>query len=566
MPSATCILDTDFGTGATFVRNWQQWAALAAATDRLHYVGLAPSWNELTVPHASDPQTAQWAKALKAMGCAGALPEGFYRQIFDQGRVKLTLCIGPIVNGLRQFALQADSIEFSDGPHWDASALTLLTRRARPAAILRMGRGSISPNTQSLLTANAWAHQNDGTMVYQPARLLRPRRTRALQSLTSPGHCTVIGAGISGATVAYAMAQRGWRVQVLERDANAGSSLPVAMVSAIGSSPADPLFSLSRSAYHLTHQLIDSMLTKGTDWDDGGVLRSDDRASSRHRESGQSEGEPEDLKASALAQGWHLEPQALWVGAQSWIRACLAHPAVSVHQSREVQTLKRDGDQWLALDADGLELARSELMVLCNAMDVARLIEVSEDGADGSSVVSPALKSALQRSHAMYGSISSGPSINRPDWPHKPIQGKGHFLPKVPTAHGLRWFAGAGFWPTPKPLQDACHADNLARLDTLLPELTSTLAQQHEAGHLSLWQGQRFVSHDRLPLVGPVDAQRQSGLWVCSAMGARGFTWAALCAELLASRVCDEPLPLPKRLAQLLDAQRLQKRMQHPSI
>jgi tRNA 5-methylaminomethyl-2-thiouridine biosynthesis bifunctional protein len=48
-------------------------------------------------------------------------------------------------------------------------------------------------------------------------------------------------------------------------------------------------------------------------------------------------------------------------------------------------------------------------------------------------------------------------------------------------------------------------------------------------------------------------------------MGARGFTWAALCAELLASRVGDEPSPLPKRLAQLLDAQRLQKRMQHPS-
>ena len=43
-------------------------------------------------------------------------------------------------------------------------------------------------------------------------------------------------------------------------------------------------------------------------------------------------------------------------------------------------------------------------------------------------------------------------------------------------------------------------------------------------------------------------------------MGARGLTFAALCAELLAARLMDEPLPLPQRLARLLDVQRLQGR------
>jgi len=47
---------------------------------------------------------------------------------------------------------------------------------------------------------------------------------------------------------------------------------------------------------------------------------------------------------------------------------------------------------------------------------------------------------------------------------------------------------------------------------------------------------------------------------VCLAMGARGLTFAALCAQLLTARLMADPLPLPKRLARLLDVQRLQGR------
>ena len=102
----------------------------------------------------------------------------------------------------------------------------------------------------------------------------------------------------------------------------------------------------------------------------------------------------------------------------------------------------------------------------------------------------------------------------------------------------------------------------MARVAQLVPGLAGPLQAQLKAGQLSLWRGQRCVSHDRLPLVGPANAGGENGLWMCLAMGARGLTFAALCAELLAARLMGEPLPLPKRLARLLNAQRLQK----PSI
>ena len=92
--------------------------------------------------------------------------------------------------------------------------------------------------------------------------------------------------------------------------------------------------------------------------------------------------------------------------------------------------------------------------------------------------------------------------------------------------------------------------------------LERAVAAQFDAGEVAHWQGQRCVSHDRLPLVGAVQATPDASLWMSAAMGARGLTLAALCAELLAARIHTEPLPLPTRLARLLDAQRLERRTQ----
>ncbi|RYY87587.1 MAG: FAD-dependent oxidoreductase, partial [Comamonadaceae bacterium] len=66
------------------------------------------------------------------------------------------------------------------------------------------------------------------------------------------------------------------------------------------------------------------------------------------------------------------------------------------------------------------------------------------------------------------------------------------------------------------------------------------------------WSGVRCASSDRRPLVGEV----QPGLWVNTAMGSRGLTFAPLCAELLAARLHAEPLPLPARLASALEVRR----------
>ena len=578
--SATCILDTAFGNGAAFLRTWEAFAHNRPEVGLLHYVGLvapeawplAPSADGLPISPSdagelrlagSPPQPGRELDlALRALGIAGAPAAGFYRLPFHQGRVLLTLCIGPRAACLTQLQLRANHITLDDQQPWTSTELHRLQALAGRGTTLTWG-GIQAPGAQPELDPRLWRPQlqkaRHGTFVFDPAWALRNSRRPPSQHFENPGRCTVIGAGISGALVARALALRGWQVTVLEKalaPAAGASGLPAGMVSVSGRSPADPLYSLSRSAYHLTRHLLRSMLKKGVDWEEGGAvytnLAREPRDKDRVDAFDASNPAPHHDQPSERGL-WR--PQALWLKPHALVRACLNTPGVDLHCQAQVARLVFDAGVWQAMDAKSQLLAQSELLVLCNALDARQLLmQVSDSNND---VLSGAAQRALAQLHPIYGSISLGPSADLPQRPTLPVHGRGHFLPAVPFAEGMQWLAGAGFESTDGASDAYCHQANLAKAAQLLPELAAPLQAQHDAGQLGLWRGQRCVSHDRLPLVGACSDDGTSSLWMCLAMGARGLTFAALCAELLVARLMGEPLPLPIRLARLLEAQRL---------
>ena len=542
---ATCILDTAFGAGAGFLRAWQDYADALPRTAQLHYVGLIElgHWplDFSAIAQATSAESGELAQALtqalRALSIAQGPAPGFYRLPFDQGRVLLTLCLGTRDTSLAQLLMQADHIVLGMDYTWTTAQLHRLQALARRGTTLGYAAHASPDAGKPALDAALWKPGGAGTLVFDPAWTLRSSRTRPVKVFAKPGHCTVIGAGISGALVARTLALRGWQVTVLEQQAQAGtgaSGLPAGLVSASGNSPADPLYGITRSAYHLMRQILQSMLVQGEDWDEGGAMR------------------------AYAPSPWRAE--ALWLKPQALIRACLSTPGVTLQCKAAVQRLQFDAGKWQALDARGHALASSELLVLCNALDAQRLLSTSQNTVN--ETLSPAARAALARLHPRYGSISFGPSADLPQRPAVPVHGRGHFLPTVPGAQGSQWLAAAGFEATDSATDAACHQANLTHVTQLLPALAEPLQAQYQAGQLGLWRGQRCVSHDRLPLVGPASADGESGLWMCLAMGARGLTLSALCSELLAARLMGEPLPLPMRLARLFGAQRLQGRQQ----
>ena len=87
------------------------------------------------------------------------------------------------------------------------------------------------------------------------------------------------------------------------------------------------------------------------------------------------------------------------------------------------------------------------------------------------------------------------------------------------------------------------HEGNLARLEAILGirPAASTAALQ---GRVAF----RAVAPDRLPVVGRLDGD----VYGAFGYGSRGLVWAALAAELIASQLEGEPLPLEGLLVDAL--------------
>jgi tRNA 5-methylaminomethyl-2-thiouridine biosynthesis bifunctional protein len=174
----------------------------------------------------------------------------------------------------------------------------------------------------------------------------------------------------------------------------------------------------------------------------------------------------------------------------------------------------------------------------------------------------------LGRLQQLYGTLSLGPMPPAGDGasalPAFPVNGHGSFVSGVPSAQGPSWFAGSTFHSDVARHRDLAqeHAANFRKLQALLPTAAQMLQSQFldsSGQQVQAWQGSRCVTHDRLPLVGPLEDAPAPSLWLCAGMGARGLSFSALCAELLAAEMCSEPLPLESSLAKSLSTRRARR-------
>jgi tRNA 5-methylaminomethyl-2-thiouridine biosynthesis bifunctional protein len=142
------------------------------------------------------------------------------------------------------------------------------------------------------------------------------------------------------------------------------------------------------------------------------------------------------------------------------------------------------------------------------------------------------------------------------------VNGNGCFIPHVPDGTAEKWCAGSTFETDPLVAADLWgqHCTNMQRLEQLIPDAGAEIAETLDRGPVTQWSATRCVTHDRLPLVGPVGAGLDGGLWLCVGMGSRGLSFSALCAEILVARLCAEPLPVEFALARSLNANRTRRK------
>ena len=392
-------------------------------------------------------------------------------------------------------------------------------------------------------------------------------------------HVAVVGAGIAGAATAYALAQRGVAVTVLEagQAAQAASGNRQGLLYAKIAAHSTAQTELLLAAYGYSRQLLDLTLPESHGWHACGVLHLNHNSSEQRRNQQLAQQQPHSTLYQAVSaaeagilagipinQSGLWWPHGAWLHPPAWVNALLAHPNIRLHEYACVENTERHHHTWqisYRQHGQAHTLAASHV-VLCGGAASARLPLLhgwpfqpirGQTSTARAGVLAQQLRCAL-----------SGASYISPAWQGQVCFGASF----VPNDAGHDWRA-------------AEQQHNWHELHRLNPALAADLhianPDNHQtSGHAAV----RCDSFDHLPVVGAVGdaaAMRQiyaklahdknqcinipcpwlPGIYVNTAHGSRGLATAPLCGEAVAAAILGLPSPLSPRLQHALHPNRL---------
>lgn len=582
------IGETGFGTGLNFLCAWQLFAQHAVAGARLHFVSvekypLSPA--DLQRALALWPELKPLADQL--LKHYVAIHQGFQRITLADGRVTLTLLIGDALEQLPQLDAQIDAW-FLDGfapaknpDMWTAELFVELARLAAPGSTI--STFTSTGWVRRLLNAAGFKMKRTpgighkweilrGEFLGWPSDVAPPAPEKPWFARPAPvtgvRRALVIGAGLAGCATASSLAARGWQVSLLERHdgvAQEASGNPQGVLYLKLSAHGTALSQLIVSGFGYTRRLLET-LQRGTDWDDCGVLQLAFNAKEAERQAQLAAAFPEDLlqwldqpeaqhrAGIALAHGGLYYPEGGWVHPPALCQTQAAQPNIELLSHRDVLELRKVDDQWQAFDGDRL-LASAPVVVLAGAAEIKRFAQSAE--------------LPLKR---IRGQITRLAETTESQALTTVVCAEGYVAPARLGEHTL----GASFDFNSDDLTPtiAEHEGNLAMLEEISADLVSRLhIHEQPVDNLQGRAAFRCTSPDYLPIVGPL-ADREAflaayaalskdarqvpdnacpwldGLYVNSGHGSRGLITAPLSGELLAAWLDNEPLPLPRSVAE----------------
>ena len=537
------ILETGFGLGLNFLATWQAWRRAPGPAERkLHYVALEKHpfrLDDLQRVHTGWPELAAESCELHRQW---PLPlPGLHR--LDFGDIILTLGFGDAAELLPKLTLSADAI-YLDGfapdrnPElWSEAIVAQIGRLAAPGATL--ATWSVAGDIRRRLSSADFQLERrpgfGGKREMLAGRRNGPARIACRRVVR---RIAVVGAGIAGAAAAHALARRGHTVTVLDAAAAPASGASGNLAGVFRPLPSlddGKLARLLRAGFLFGRRQFASLPQARCGWTGTLHIARDERHQDSQRRIVDELALPVEFcryvdrdEATAIA-GWPVAhggwwfPEAGWVNPPSLCRALLA--GIECHFGFVAAAPKRSNGIWHI--AHGTQVIEADDLVLANGI--------------GAAALAPGYSLPIRPGR---GLVSHLPAAETPAFDIVATR-LGYVTPAI---DGLRC-AGATMTaddldPAPR-LAD--HAENLFRLEMLLPGFAKDIEAAALAGRVSF----RPMSPDRLPLVGPLAAS--DGLWIINGFGARGMVFSSICAELLASQIDDEPLPLESDLVRALD-------------
>lgn len=539
--------ETGFGTGLNFLALWQLWRQVRPNNQsRLHMVSV----EKYPLSHADLQRALKvWTELAD---CAELLMEqyplpiaGCHRLYFPKERLSLDLWFGDAVDVLPQIKTEK-SIDawFLDGfapacnpDFWQENILKHIVRLS--------GQGTTFASfTVAGVVKRGLAQY--GIQVTRPKGFGRKREMLKaiwLETENSPyeqritaNKIAVLGAGIAGLSCAYALAQRGYSVDIYDKNqaVTGASGNPLALLN-------PKLCPIEQTT---THLMVCSWLYAMRYYAQFSAFRPLTIQQVQLKNADENLALQQDyptgvLSCEKLDTTLELKFPQLnlhYAGAvQPKILAdeILTHSNIQFIQQEIDELIEQDNGQSIQLQYQKQKIAVYDKVIVCTAKDSQYLIQ------------------NLAKLKAIRGQVSY---CQYQAMPTHSAYSYGGYMAQA-DEHTL--LLGASFYPN-RDDDEVLLVDHQHNLD-LAKQTFGTFAEQ--LPDISTWQGRasiRAQTADYFPLVGRVG---ESEIYTLSGLGSKGFLFAPLCAEMLMAQMLGEHYPIPEALFHKLKPQRFRKKV-----
>ena len=563
------IGETGFGTGLNFLATWQAWRQ-SSKTCKLTFFScelfpLDPEIQRQAL--ALYPELSELVEELIAKSPQSRT--GFHLLDFEDGQVQLLLMYGDVLETFNDCQLKADAWYLdgfapSKNPEmWNDKLFKQLAQNSHPGSTIAtftsagfVRRGLIAVGFDMVKTKGFAGKRHMILGSFEPGtrRFRQPIPSWfSLKPSPPQNPPIIIGAGISGCSIAYEFKQQGIDSIIIDKHpapAGAASGNLRGMIMPMFTKHGNHQELLSLSGFHYVNQLIKKLDIEH----DLSILELDpnnenselyQHAIARHGEefiSTLNSSQVKDLYPKLNETHGLLMPHASVINPSNFVKK-IFQVSDATYKQAEITSIEKTEDKWTVLFTDG-QLLSSETLIIASGHESPRLLDM----------IYP---EKLVNLGSLRGQVAHFPAALLPQANKLPaIYGEKYLL-----RANDQYLLGATFHEDDPEteLRESDFDDLLASLKKMIPDADLDAIKTKLSGRCSF----RCKSKDYLPVVGPLpkvsyyeenyggskrthaasrmdDAEYEQGLYIATAFGSRGFTTAPICARILVEEILNE--------------------------